>query len=82
MKSNGVKYITSAPYHPATNGLAERSVQTFKQALRSMEESSKAIEELAKFLITCRNTPHSTTGEPSTTYAWQANTDTFRLSKT
>jgi hypothetical protein len=64
MKSNGVKHITSAPYHPATNGLAERSVQTFKQALRSMEESSKPMEEkLAKFLITYRNTPHSTTGE-------------------
>ncbi|CAB4018994.1 Transposon Tf2-9 poly, partial [Paramuricea clavata] len=64
MKSNGVKHITSAPYHPATNGLAERSVQTFKQALRSMEESSKPIQEkLAKFLITYRNTPHSTTGE-------------------
>jgi hypothetical protein len=29
-----------------------------------MEESSKPIEEkLAKFLITYRNTPHSTTGE-------------------
>jgi hypothetical protein len=66
MKSNGVKHITSAPYHPATNGFAERSVQTFKQALRSMEESSKPIEEkLAKFLITYRNTPHSTTGESS-----------------
>jgi hypothetical protein len=64
MKSNGVKHITSAPYHPATNRLAERSVQTFKQALRSMDENSKPIEgKLAKFLITYRNTPYSTTGE-------------------
>ncbi|XP_056144368.1 uncharacterized protein K02A2.6-like [Lampris incognitus] len=30
LKANGVKHIRSAPYHPATNGLAERFVQTFK----------------------------------------------------
>ncbi len=34
LKQNGVKHITSAPYHPSTNGLAERFVQSLKQALR------------------------------------------------
>ena len=64
VRSNGIRHITSAPYHPATNGLAERSVQTFKQALRSMHQSSKPVKEkLAKFLIAYRNTPHSTTAE-------------------
>ena len=63
VKSNGIRHITSAPYHPATNGLAETAVQTFKQALRSMHQSSKPVKEkLAKFLIAYRNTPHSTTG--------------------
>lgn len=64
MKVNGIKHITSAPYHPATNGLAERAVQTFKKALRSTAGSIKPLEErLAKFLMAYRNTPHSTTGE-------------------
>ena len=33
LKSNGIKHIRSAPYHPATNGEAEQFVQTFKHAL-------------------------------------------------
>lgn len=35
LKKNGVKHIRSAPYHPKTNGLAERFVQTFKQAMKA-----------------------------------------------
>lgn len=35
MEENGIQHIKSAPYHPATNGLAERFIQTMKQALKS-----------------------------------------------
>ena len=62
-RSNSIRHLTSAPYHSATNGLAERAVQTSKQALRAMSESSKPVKEkLAKFVIAYRNNPHSTTG--------------------
>lgn len=35
LQANGVQHIKSAPYHPATNGLAERFVQTMKHALKT-----------------------------------------------
>ena len=37
MKANGVKHVRIAPYHPASNGLAERFVQSFKTALKSRD---------------------------------------------
>jgi transposase InsO family protein len=33
-KQNGIKHSKSAPFHPATNGLVERFVQTFKNSMR------------------------------------------------
>ena len=35
VRSNGMKHTKSAPFHPTTNGMAERFVQTFKKALRA-----------------------------------------------
>ena len=61
MGMNGVVHIRSAPYHPSTNGLAERAVQTLKDGLRCNKDGT--IEtRLARFLLKYRLTPHSTTG--------------------
>ncbi|GFT57409.1 uncharacterized protein TNCV_2035341 [Trichonephila clavipes] len=38
LKLNNIKHLTSAPYHPATNGQAERIVQLFKASLKSSRD--------------------------------------------
>ena len=39
VRSKGMKHMKSAPYHPNTNGMAERFVQRFKQALRALTKN-------------------------------------------
>ena len=63
MTANGIVHIKSAPYHPSTNGLAERAVQTFKQGISRIEGSTTQ-EKISKFLFKYRITPHSVTGVP------------------
>lgn len=36
MKRNGILHTTGAPMHPATNGLAERYVATFKAGMKKL----------------------------------------------
>ena len=61
--NNGIRHIRSSPYHPASNGAAERVVQTVKRALTVGEKDGLSMEQaLAAFLLHYRNTPHATTG--------------------
>ena len=61
LKRNGVKHLYSAPYHPSSNGQAERTVRTFKESLKSMKEGN-IDTKLCRFLFTYRITPQTTTG--------------------
>ena len=67
MRQNGIKFTRVPPYHPASNGAAERSVQIAKVALTKQVLDGKAStltleHRLANFLILNRSTPHTVTG--------------------
>jgi len=63
MKRNGVRHIRCAPYHPASNGLAECFVQSVKQALKANASDGRSLtQRLCSFLLTYRTTPRATTG--------------------
>ena len=61
LKENGIMHITSAPYHPSTNGLAERAVQVLKQGLKKVTTGNLKTR-LARVLLSYRITPQSSTG--------------------
>ena len=60
LRLNGVRHTRSAPYHPATNGAAERMVQVLKKGLK--QSNINVDHQLANLLLAYRSTPHSTTG--------------------
>jgi transposase InsO family protein len=62
-KDRGIVHLTGAPYHPATNGAAERLVQTFKQAMKKSKLPKKLA--LYEFLMQYRRTPLHTGYSPS-----------------
>ncbi|XP_043227191.1 uncharacterized protein K02A2.6-like [Amphibalanus amphitrite] len=63
MTANGIRHTRVAPYHPSSNGLAERAVGTLKNGLKAAAEAGVSPERaLARFLIAYRSTPHAVTG--------------------
>jgi len=64
---NGIRVITSPPFHPSTNGAAENAVKTLKACLlKFMKANGKGISVssvISRYLFNFRNTPHWVTGE-------------------
>ena len=61
-QKNGVRHLYTAPYHPASNGQAERMVQTFKESMKKLQHGD--IEtKLSRLLFGYRTTPSSVTGK-------------------
>ena len=50
LQRNGIRHITSAPYHPLSNGLAEQAVQVFKTGMKRMTMGSLN-HRISRFLV-------------------------------
>ncbi|XP_033014637.1 uncharacterized protein K02A2.6-like [Lacerta agilis] len=61
VSKNRIRHVRSAPFHPATNGQAERMVRTTKDALRRIIQGDWTLR-LSEFLLAQHITPSATTG--------------------
>ncbi len=60
-EGDGITHLKTLPYHAASNGLAERAVQTVKTGLLKQPGKDLALK-LCQFLLRYRSTPCETTG--------------------
>ena len=61
VRNNGIKHVKIAPYHPASNGQAEKFVQTFKKCV-DFSNHNLLDKRIEQFLFAYRNSPHAVTG--------------------
>ncbi|XP_055633565.1 uncharacterized protein K02A2.6-like [Toxorhynchites rutilus septentrionalis] len=62
----GIRHVRTAPYHPQSNGLAERFVDTLKRTLRKIRSGGETLQEAFQtFLHVYRSTPTADLGDKS-----------------
>ncbi|XP_037954814.1 uncharacterized protein K02A2.6-like [Teleopsis dalmanni] len=63
---NGISHVKTAPFHPASNGLAERFVRTFKSSVQKNIDDGLSIKlTLVKYLATYRAIPNAKGKSPA-----------------
>ena len=60
-RTNGIRHTRVAPYHPSSNGLAERAVKIVKQGLKKQAGGTMS-DQISCLLFQYRITPQTTTG--------------------
>ena len=59
MKNNGIRHLFSPQYHPASNGISERAVQTVKKAMGRTEVEVSIHEKIQRSLLNYRITQYT-----------------------
>ena len=62
LNTNMIKHTLCPLYHPSTNGLAERHVQTFETLRKKSDQTLSLQHKVANLLFCYCNIPHTTTG--------------------
>jgi len=59
--SHGIQHLRTPPFHPSSNGQAERFVDTFKRGLQKLTNGENIRKHLPTFLRQYRSTPNPNT---------------------
>ena len=84
MLTNGIKHIRSVQFHPASNGQAERFVQSMKHAMKSMGNDHGTVQDkLSRFLLAYRNAATCVDQrDASHSLSWSSTADQVRCFET